>query len=201
MTTTVEPIKVLIADDHALFRAGLRNLLNTDSRVRVIAEARDGIEAVEQAMVSHPDVVLMDLEMPRADGVEATRTLSRSAPEVDVVLLSAATDQGTIGVGFDSGAKAFVHKDVSLRDVVAMILDVRSARGVPRRAVDADLSNRELNVLKQVAAGLSNKQIARRLGISEKTVRNHLSKVFNKLGVRNRTEAVMNAIHTGLLIL
>lgn len=201
MTTTVEPIKVLIADDHTLFRTGLAHLLNSDSRMRVVGEAGDGVDAVEQAMASHPDVVLMDVQMPRADGLEATRLLTRGAPEVDVVLLSASTDQGTIGEGFESGAKGFLHKGASLRELIAVILDVRTARGAPRNAVDAVLSLRELNVLKQVASGLSNKQIGFRLGISEKTVRNHMSKVFTKLGAKNRTEAVMHSIRAGLLII
>lgn len=201
MTTTVEPIKVLIADDHTLFRSGLAQLLNSDSRMRVVGEAGDGMDAVEQAMASHPDVVLMDVQMPRADGLEATRQLTRGAPDVDVVLLSASTDQGTIGEGFESGAKGFLHKGASLRELVAVILDVRTARGAPRNAIDAVLSRRELNVLRQVASGLSNKQIAFRLGISDKTVRNHMSKVFTKLGAKNRTEAVMNAIRAGLLLI
>ncbi len=200
MTVAVEPIKVLIADDHALFRAGLAQMLSADRRMRVVGEARDGIEAVEQAIASHPDVVLMDLQMPRADGIEATRMISGRAPDVDVVLLSALTDETIVGAGLESGAKAFMHKDVSLQDAVAMILDVRSARGVPPRDVENELSKRELNVLEKVAAGFSNKQIARLLGISEKTVRNHLSKAFTKLGVTNRTEAVMHALHAGFLV-
>ena len=201
MTTTVEPIKVLIADDHTLFRSGLAQMLNSDSRMRVVGEAGDGVDAVEKAMASRPDVVLMDLQMPGVDGLEATRLLTRGAPEVDVVLLSASTDQGTIGEGFESGAKGFLHKGASLRELIAVILDVRTARGAPRNAEDAVLSRRELNVLKHVASGLSNKQIAFRLGISEKTVRNHMSKVFTKLGAKNRTEAAMHAIRAGLLLI
>ena len=200
MNVTLEPIKVLVADDQTLFRTSLAHMLNSDPRLRVVAQARDGVDAVEQTIATHPDVVLMDVNMPRRDGVEATRLLSGQAPEVDVLLLSAFTDQRTVSAGLASGAKGFLQKDITVQDVVARILDVRSARGTTHEALDGDLSNRELNVLKQVAAGLSNKQIARRLGISEKTVRNHLSKVFGKLGARNRTEAVMNAMHAGIFI-
>lgn len=199
MSAVAEPIKILIADDQTLFRTGLAKMLNSDPRLQVVGQAKDGVDAVEQALAIRPDVVLMDLQMPKATGIEATRVLTREAPGVDVILLSAYADRAAIGEGLASGAKGFVNKDVTIKDIVSRILDVRLARGIGRPPKDAGVSTRELYVLKQVAAGLSNKQIARRLGISEKTVRNHLSRVFNKLAATNRTEAVMNAMRAGLL--
>lgn len=201
MSIIAEPIKVLIADDQTLFRRGLATMLNSDPRMQVVGQAKDGVDVVEQALSTRPDVVLMDLQMPKATGVEATRVLAREAPGVKVLLLSAYADATAIGEGLASGAKGFINKDVNLGDVVARILEVRSAKTSGRPVKDAELSGRELSVLKQVAVGLSNKQIARRLGISEKTVRNHLSRVFNKLMATNRTEAVMNAMRAGLLII
>lgn len=199
MSAWVQPIRVLIADDQTLFRAGLAHMLESDPRIRVVGQASDGIDAVEQALASHPDVVLMDVQMPGADGVEATRMLAGKAPDVDVLLLSAYADGSVMRAGLAGGAKGFVHKDVAFKEVIASILDVRSARASHRRPVGVELSVRELSVVQQVGGGLSNKQIARRLGISEKTVRNHLNRAFGKLGATNRTEAVIIALHAGLL--
>jgi DNA-binding NarL/FixJ family response regulator len=196
--TLTEPVKVLIADDHTLFRTGLARMLSSDPRVEVVGQARDGQEAVDQALARKPNVVLMDLQMPRVSGVEATRRLVREAPGTHVLVLSAYGDKAMVSEALASGAEGYVDKDVTVEDIVNRILSLSPIGRRASRQPRAQLSLRELHVLNHVAGGLSNKQVARRLGISEKTVRNHLSRVFNKLGATNRTEAVMNAMRAGL---
>jgi RNA polymerase sigma factor (sigma-70 family) len=194
------PVKVLIADDHTLFRAGLARILSRDPRLEVVAQAKNGSEAVEETLALRPDVVLMDLQMPGLNGVEAVKRLHQDAPDVRVLVLSAYADRSMVTEAIDSGAIGYADKDITPDDMVNRILAASSSSQRQRTAA-ADLSERELHVLNHVAIGLSNKQIARRLGISEKTVRNHLSRVFNKLRAANRTEAVLNAMRMDLLAL
>ena len=196
MNRAAAPVRVLIADDHALFRRGLARLLSDFPRIDVVGEARDGAEAVEQSVVHKPDVVLMDIEMPNVTGVEAVRRLRLVAPEVRVLLVSAYANPNMFGSAIASAPEGYVPKDTSVQEIVTQILAVSNPRAPGRQRV-AGLSDRERNVLKQVARGLSNKQIARQLTISEKTVRNHLSRIFVKLRATNRTEAVMNALRGG----
>lgn len=193
---TTAPVRVLIADDHTLFRVGLAQILSGFPRIDVVGQARDGAEAVEQSLLHQPDVVLMDLEMPNLTGVEAVHRLREVAPDVRVLLVSAYANTSTFGPAAESGVEAYVAKDVTPQEIVTQILAV-SDHKAPRRRTLAGLSDRERHVLKQVARGLSNKQIARHLTISEKTVRNHLSRIFVKLRATNRTEAVMNAMRGG----
>ncbi|TMD74707.1 MAG: response regulator transcription factor [Chloroflexi bacterium] len=199
MRAPADLVKVLVADDQTLFRTGLARMLSSDRRVEVVGQARDGEEAIEQALAAKPNVVLMDLQMPRVTGVEATRRLVQEIPGLRVLALSAYADKAMVGEALASGAVGFVDKDVSFEDILDRILSIAPASATGLKRVRAKLSHRELHVLKQVADGLSNKQIARRLGISEKTVRNHLSRVFNKLGATNRTEAVMHAMRAGMV--
>lgn len=198
MRALTAPIKVLIADDQTLFRAGLARLLGADSRLEVVGQAKDGADAVEQALQRVPDVVLMDLHMPSVTGFEAMRTLAAAAPDMRVLALTAYPDPDSISEALRSGAKAYINKDATPEEMVSRIFNLYSevADAIPRPS--AILSRRELQLLKLVAAGLSNKQIAIRLDLSQKTVRNHLSRVFDKLQVGNRTEAVMNAMRRGL---
>ena len=199
MKSLAPPVKVLIADDQTLFRAGLARMLGADPRFEVIGQARDGKDAVEQALTRKPDVVLMDLQMPRMDGIEATKELSRRVPDVNVLILSAYAVGPAVKEALENGARGYVHKDVTPDVMASRILALQSnGNGVPAPAPH-ELSSRELHVLKLVARGLSNKQIASRLAISDKTVRNHLSRIFKKLEAGNRTEAVMNAMRSGLL--
>ncbi len=193
------PIRVLVADDQTLFRTVLSRMLESDPRVQVVGQARDGNEAVEQVRSARPNVVLMDLQMPRLDGAEATKIVVRESPDVNVLALSAFADTAMIEQALANGAKGFIAKDVTFEDIVERIVDV--APGIRRgsRRPKLGLTQREVHILKEVAAGLSNKQIAKRLGLSEKTVRNHLSRAFNKLGATNRTEAVMSAVRVGLV--
>jgi len=195
---TVDRVKVLIADDQTLFRTGLARMLAADPRLEVVGQAADGADALDQALARHPDVVLMDLQMPKMTGVEATRRLRRESPGVRVLALSAFTDKSVIREVLASGANGFVNKDVTVEEIVEKILVFAPKRRGRAKKPRPVMTQRETHVVKHVAAGLSNKQIARRLGISETTVRNHLSRVFNKLGATNRTEAVMNAMRMGV---
>ena len=200
MKSAPSPIRVLVADDHRLFRTGLARMLALDPRFEVVGEAKDGAEAIDMALERKPDVVLMDLQMPRVTGVEAVKRLKADAPEVRSVVVSAYAEGDMIAEAIANGATGYVSKDVELEEVAAKIMEVAAAKRVRSLARHTTLSSRETFVLRQVAVGLSNKQIARRLGISEKTVRNHLSRVFGKLRATNRTEAVMNAIRIGIQV-
>jgi DNA-binding NarL/FixJ family response regulator len=199
VTLAEAPVKILIADDQTLFRASLARILARDPRLEVVAHVKNGWEAVHETVARRPDVVLMDVQMPVLNGVDAVKRLAKEAPSVKVLMLSAFNDRHMVAEAMNSGARGFVDKDVTPEEVVEHILAL-SGNGHRPELAPVDLSARELHVLKQVAGGLSNKQIARRLGISEKTVRNHLSRVFNKLRAANRTEAVLNAMRIGLLL-
>jgi DNA-binding NarL/FixJ family response regulator len=165
-----------------LFRTVLSRMLESDPRVEVVGQARDGTEAVEQARSARPNVVLMDLQMPRLDGAEATRILTRETPGVNVLALSAYADTAMVAQALANGAKGFIAKDVTFEDIVERIVEAAPQARRAGRRPKLGLTRREIHVLKHVAGGLSNKQIARRLGLSEKTVRNHLSRAFHKLG-------------------
>lgn len=193
------PIKVIVADDNALFREGLVHMLASDPRVDVVGQARDGEDAVLKALELKPHAVLMSVDMPRLSGVDATRRLAQDAPDIQVLALTAYGDRVDVGDAIANGARQFFTKEATVRDVIASILSVAAAGSLSAKSSLSRLSRRELHVLRQVAIGLSNKQVARRLGISEHTVRNHLTRIFGKLGVVTRTGAVVSAIKTGEL--
>jgi DNA-binding NarL/FixJ family response regulator len=198
-----EPIKVLVVDDHQMVRAGIVALLAATADVVVVGQAGDGCEAVDVAARTLPDVVLMDLSMPRLDGVEATRRILEEEPATKVVVLTSFSDRQRVSEALTAGAVGYLLKDCEPVDLLAAVrsaaagqvpLDPRVA-GVllPRgqgRPEDA-MSPRELQVLGLVAQGLANKQIGRRLGISERTVKAHLGRVFRALGVADRTSAAL----------
>lgn len=196
-------IRVCLIDDHPTFRAGLRALLEA-SGIEVAGEASGGAEAVACVREHWPDVVLMDLSMPEVDGAEATRRLARELPEIPVVVLTSFSDRIRIMDALDAGAVGYLLKDAEPEDLVRGVqaaaagqapLDPRAAREVlanRKGPAGADaLRAREIEVLKLVAAGHPNKVIALRLEISEKTVKNHLSAVFQKIGVADRTQAAL----------
>jgi len=178
----------------------MTRMLSADPRFEVVGEAKDGVEAIDQAIARRPDVVLMDLQMPAVNGVEAVKTLKREAPDVRVVVVSAYADGRMIEEAMANGASAYMNKDVTIDEVATRIIEASTARASRLKPRQAVLSSREVLVLRQVASGLSNKQIAARLGISEKTVRNHLSRVFHRLKATNRTEAVMTAMRVGISV-
>jgi DNA-binding NarL/FixJ family response regulator len=197
-------IRVMLVDDHAVVRQGLEHLLASAGDIDVVGTAADGAAAVDQAHELAPDVILMDLSMPDVDGVEATRRLLEDAPDRRVVVLTSFADQSIILSALDAGASGYILKDAAPDELIAAVraaaiggapLDPKVARVLldhqraPR--ADAALSSREREVLDLVAEGLANKQIARRLGIAERTVKAHLTKIFQQIGVTDRTQAAL----------
>jgi DNA-binding NarL/FixJ family response regulator len=204
-------IRVLLAEDHALVRAGLAELLNNAPDMQLVGAAADGAEAVALASDRRPDVVLMDLSMPVLDGIEATRRIVAADPDARVVVLTLLSDRERILGALDAGALGYLLKDVE-PDELCRGIRAAAAGGSPlapaaARAVlsarsqsrpDADLTGRERAVLALVGRGLPNKLIARRLDISEKTVKAHLTNVFRRIGVSDRTQAALWAQRHGL---
>jgi len=196
-------IRVLVVDDHPLFRAGLSGLLATVRDVEVVAEAVDGDEAVARALDLRPDVVLMDLNLPGLPGLEATRRIVASAPECGVLVLTMVADEASVVAALRVGARGFVLKEAGQDEVLAGIRTVASggavfgpavaARLLQNGAPAAVLTTRESEVFALLARGLSNSEIARELGVSLKTVQNHVSAVLAKLQLRDRTQAALRA--------
>jgi len=205
-------IRVLLVDDHALLRAGMARLLDLADDVTVVGSAGSGSQALEIAAALHPDVVLMDLSMPGMSGVEATRRLLRARPETAVVVLTSFADPDLVVDALDAGAVGYLLKDAEPDGLVGAVrsaargespLDPRAARIVltarSRPAPASVLSGREKEVLVLVAGGMANKQIARSLGIAERTVKAHLTSIFNQIGVADRTSAALWAHRRGLV--
>ena len=203
-------IKVLVADDHAVVRTGITHVLATADDIEVVGEAADGQQAVELAGARTADVVLMDLSMPVLDGIDATRRIREELPDAQVVVLTSFSDRDRILKALDAGAIGYLLKDAEPAELLAGIR--AAARGesplAPKAATalveahtkrrpDEELSEREREVLMLVAEGLPNKLIARRLGISEKTVKAHLTSVFRQIGVDDRTQAALWAQQHG----
>lgn len=214
---TTSPLRVLIADDHPLFRFGLKAFLDSSEGVEVVAEASTGKEAVEGVATLHPDVVVMDLSMPDMNGLEATRLIRERHPEVAVLVLAAQAEDEALAEALRAGARGFLLKgsegEATLRAIQAVaggeaILGAPIAdRGLSWAAAAqakrpprlfAQLTDREYDILELVAEGLSNRAIAERLSISLKTVRNRVSDILLKLGVADRPEAIVHAREAGL---
>ena len=208
MTRTV---RVLLADDHGVVRAGLEQLLRTYRDVEVVGSAADGREAVALSAERRPDVVLMDLSMPEVDGVEAIRRIVSASPECHCVAFTSFSEHDRIIAALDAGAVGYLMKDADPEELHRGIL--AAARGesplAPKaaqallsersdRRPSQELSEREREVLTLVVEGYANKQIARRLGISDKTVKAHLTNVFQRIGVSDRTQAALWAERHGL---
>jgi two-component system, NarL family, response regulator LiaR len=205
-------IRVLLVDDHPVVRQGLRALLSTQEGIDVVGEAEDGDAAVAAAERLSPDVVLMDVVMPGTDGVEALRRICERRSQTRVVMLTSYADERRAMEAVDAGASGFLLKDASPRDVVAAIRAAHRGEAVlhpsvaakllaERRrppAAHADLTARELEVLRLIAGGLQNKQIAAELHVSEKTVKTHVSAILRKLDVADRTQAAMYAVRERL---
>ena len=198
------PIRVVIADDHAVVRRGLEQLLTTTDDIVVVGLAANGEEALTLVQQVEPDVVLMDLSMPEVDGIAATRRVLAVRPDTKVVVLTSFAEQRKVLDAIEAGAAGYLLKDADPDDVISAVraaqaggapLDPRAARVLldaqRRPAPPARLSARELEVLGLVASSLANKQIALRLGISERTVKAHLTTVFAQLGVTDRTQAAL----------
>ncbi len=207
-------IRVLIVDDHAVVREGLRTYLGLQDGIEIAGEAANGREAVAEAERLRPEVILMDLEMPELDGVGAMRELRRRGVECRVIVLTSFSDERRLLPAIQAGAAGYLLKDAEPREVVRAVRAAHEgetllAPAVAARLVEAiaepagapaqRLTPREQEVLELIAAGLSNKLIARRLGIAEKTVKTHVGHVLAKLGVSDRTQAALYAVRTGLV--
>jgi DNA-binding NarL/FixJ family response regulator len=209
-------VRVLIADDQTLFRTGLARLLGEDPRLTVCGQAADGGEAVAKSSALKPDVVLMDLKMPRMDGVEATATIIAAQPSTKVLILTTFDTDSFVLQALKAGASGYVLKDaepvavassimsvmsgerVMAGPVANRVLDLLTGASTPKEFYDG-LTGREIEILKLIATGKPNKQIAYTLKISEKTVRNHISHIYEKLGIYDRAQAVLYAVRKALV--
>jgi NarL family two-component system response regulator LiaR len=209
-----DAIRVLVADDHAVVREGLRTFLGLQVGIDVVGEAADGEAAVREAERLRPDVVLMDLVMPRLDGVGAMRELRRRLPQTRVIVLTSFADDERLLPAIRAGAAGYLIKDAQPQDLARAVRLAHAGEAlldpaVAARLVDAlaqrpgddpagQLTRREREVLALLARGLSNKRIARELGVAEKTVKTHVGHVLAKLGVADRTQAALHAVRAGL---
>ena len=213
----MEVISVLIVDDHALFRTGIRKILETQEDIEVVGEAATGREALEQARALMPDVVLMDIKMPDLDGVEATRRLLGQMPHLGVLFCTMFEDDEFVYAGLQAGGRGYILKESEPKTMLRAIRAVYEgaaifspsiasrmmdffavSRNVIPQEAFSDLTDREREVLTLIARGESNADIARALTISIKTVRNHVSNIFGKLQVADRAQAVIRAREAGL---
>jgi DNA-binding NarL/FixJ family response regulator len=207
-------IRVLLIDDSAAFRAGMTRLLATIEDVEICGTAADGTSGVDLALGTQPDIVLMDLAMPQMSGIEATRALHRHAPHIGVVVMTMLEDDDAVGQALRAGARGYLVKGAPQAEIIDAIRGVHAGRAVigaatakqlssvfgssPARDPFPDLTPRERDVLQALAAGATSSQIAASLGLSGKTVRNHLSNIFTKLRVTDRTQAAIKARAHGL---
>jgi two-component system NarL family response regulator len=200
--------RVLVVDDHALLRTGVANIINLEPTLEVVAEAANGQDAIEAYRAQRPDVVLMDLRMPEMEGVEAVRRIREMDPQARVIVLTTYDADEDIARALQAGAKAYILKDIAADALIACIRDVltgktylapAAAAKLAERVTQVQLTPRELSVLRLLANGHSNKEIASALTISERTVKTHLGHLFEKLGVTSRTEAVRVATRRGLV--
>jgi len=207
-------IRVLLADDHSVVRQGLRMLLSLDAELQIAGEAADGAEALRLARELRPDVVVMDIMMPRMDGIAATEAIRRELPDTEVLALTSAADDESVVGAIRAGAIGYLLKNSEPGDVIQAIkaaaagqvqlspeAATRLMRGVaPAQPADGGepLTERETDVLRLLARGMANKEIARELRIGEKTVKTHVSNVLAKLGVQSRTQAALLATRMGI---
>ena len=209
------PIRVLITDDHAIVRKGLTVLLATEKDIKVVGEAKDGLEAVEKAGSLKPDVVLMDLVMPKMDGIEATRKITEAYPKSKILVLTSFAADDKVFPAVKAGALGYLLKDTgpeelleaihrvhlgepSLQpDIARKVLQELSHPGREKPTTDP-LTEREVEVLRLISRGLSNKEIAAQIFIAEWTVRTHVSNILSKLHLASRTQAALHALRSGL---
>jgi len=209
-----EPIRVLVVDDHAIVRRGLRGLLDLVEDMEVVGEAADGDVAIRMATTTAPDVVLMDLVMPGTDGIAAIAAIRERRPDIEIVALTSFIEEARVVAALEAGATGYLLKDADERAVIEAIRDAydgrmrldpavsrlladRLRRPAPDEPVDP-LTARELDVLGLLGLGLANREIAAELGVAETTVRTHVSNVLGKLGLASRTQAALYAVEHGL---
>jgi two-component system NarL family response regulator len=219
--TADDAIRVMICDDHALFRRGLIMVLESEEGMEVVGEAEDGEEAIRQAEALVPDVVLMDVRMPRVSGIEATRAIAEAVPSTRILMLTVSDEEDDLYDAIKAGAAGYLLKEISIEEVASAIRSVVSGQSLispsmaskllteftnlakkadERQSVPTPrLTDRELEVLKLVAQGMSNREIAGELYISENTVKNHVRNILEKLHLHSRMEAVVYAVREKLL--
>ena len=215
-----DQIRVVIADDHRLFREGLRLLLHSEESIQIVGEAANGLQTIDAISNLNPDVLLLDITMPEISGIEVIAPIRQKNPKTRILMLTGSTDETKIFKALKAGAKGHISKDVSISDLIkaiqavhqgemwlerkliARFLDgetVADAGGeVQHRRTKEGLTQREQEVLRALSTGCTNKEIAQTLFISEKTVKSHLNSIFRKLNVTRRLQAILYAIHRGL---
>lgn len=211
-------ISLLLVDDHALMREGLRQLLGLEADMRVIDEAVDGFDAIQKIRILRPDVVLMDIHMPALNGLAVTRQMTREFPSLPIIILTMHREQQQVVQAISSGAKGYLLKTASSQEVArairtvcnggayfeqsltpAIVSEFRRLAGTPDAKHPDALTEKEIAILRCIAAGLSNKEVGDKLGYAEKTVKNNLSVIYQKLGLRDRTQAAIFALRQGFL--
>jgi DNA-binding NarL/FixJ family response regulator len=213
----MDPIRVLIADDHAFYREGVRTMLGAIPEVEVVAEAATGEAAIQQAVAHQPDVILMDLKMPLVNGIEATRQVLRTSPHIGILVITMFDDDDSVFAAMRAGARGYLLKDADQEELVRAVKAVSRGEAIfsaaiaqrliqyfgalqPARAAVAfpELTERESEILQLIAMGKRNAEIADRLVLSLKTVQNHVSNIFSKLQVVDRSHAIVRARDAGL---
>lgn len=211
---TTDPIRILIADDHAPFREGLRALLTSMPDMTVAGEAEDGEAAVRSAAKLQPDVILMDIQMPGVNGIEATRQIHQSSPHIGVIVLTMFEDDDSVFAAMRAGARGYLLKGADQAEILRAIHSVRSGEAmfgpaIARKLINffnqvqpsnpfPELTDREREILDMIAKGTNNVEIANAFTLSPKTVRNHVSNIFNKLQVADRAQAIVRAREKGM---
>ena len=220
-TLTVDPIRVLVVDDHALFRRGLQMVLEQEPDIEVVGEASDGSEAVEKAADTLPDIVLMDVRMPKRGGIDACTAIHETVPSAKIIMLTISDEEADLYDAIKAGAMGYLLKEISIEEVASAIRAVHGGQSLIspsmasklltefasmiKRSDDRQqvptprLTDREMEVLKLVARGLNNRDIAKELFISENTVKNHIRNILEKLQLHSRMEAVVYAVREKLL--
>lgn len=217
MATKKKIVKVLIADDQTLFREGIKDVLTGEKWISVVGEAADGEEAVALAKKLKPDVVLMDIKLPKMDGITATKNIKKTEPNINILMLSSFEDEAHVMDAVQAGANGYLSKMLPAAELVnsirtftteglmipqqmmSKLLQGLRKMGEPNAPTQAMLTKTEVKVLDMLGSGLSNKELAIELNCSVKTIKNHLNSAFHKLGVTSRTEAVVKAIKLGII--
>ncbi len=216
----MEPLRVLLVDDHVLFRKGIASLLSARSDMTVVAEASDGVEAVQIARETLPDVILMDINMPKQDGLETVKIIKQEMPHIQIVMLTVSDDDEDLFEAIKNGAKGYLLKNLEPQELYSMLDGIREGEAAisgkmatrilkefrqPAAEVTQEVRNldqltdREVDVLEEVVTGATNKEIAKRLHITENTVKIHLRNILDKLQVQNRIQAAVRAVREGLI--